>query len=106
MSAAPPLAQSIWSTAAGDVPPAVGLPGCLHDLRAVLALPTIWNPHDRSQITGTLLDALLGMLHLDFAYARLSDGIGGAPIELVRLAQRRDPLVQPHAVGRALGLVL
>ena len=78
------------------------LQGCINDLISVLALPAIWSGHESSQIVNTLLDVLLGMLRLDFAYARLSDAIGGSPIEVVRLAQRRHLAAQPQEVGRAL----
>ena len=46
------------------------LQGCINDLISVLALPAIWSGHEPSQIVSTLLDVLLGMLRLDFAYAR------------------------------------
>src|SRR2546426_11448039 len=78
------------------------LQACINDLISVLALPAIWGGHESSQIVSTLLDVLLGMLRLDFAYTRLSDAIDGAPIEMVRLAQRRNLAVQPQEVGRAL----
>ena len=78
------------------------LQGCINDLISVLALPAIWSGHESSQIVSTLLDVLLGMLRLDFAYARLSDAIDGSPIEVVRLAQRRNLAAQPQEVGRAL----
>lgn len=78
------------------------LKGCINDLISVLALPAIWSDHEPSHIVSTLLDALLGMLRLDFAYARLSGSIDGLPIEMVRLAQRRNLAAQPQEVGRAL----
>jgi PAS domain-containing protein len=49
-----------------------------------------------------LLEVLLGILRLDFAYAPLSDAIDGSPIEVVRSAGRRNPAVRPQAVGQAL----
>ena len=52
------------------------LKACINDLISVLALPAIWSGHEPAQILSTLLDVLLGMLRLDFAYARLSDSIG------------------------------
>src|SRR2546427_9007263 len=78
------------------------LKACINDLISVLALPAIWSGHEASLIASTLLDALLGMLRLDFAYLRLKSTIGDAPIEMVRVAQPRT--VAPHAqeVGRAL----
>src|SRR5437762_9528733 len=79
------------------------LKGCINNLISVLALPAIWSGHEPAQIVGTLLDVLLGMLRLDFVYARLSDSIGGgAPIEMVRLAQGRNLAVQPQEIGHAL----
>jgi PAS domain S-box-containing protein len=79
------------------------LKACINDLVSVLALPAIWSGHEPSQIVSTLLDVLLGMLRLDFAYARLSDSIGGgAPIEMVRLAQGRNLTAPPQEFGQAL----
>jgi hypothetical protein len=71
------------------------LRGCINDLLSVLALSATWIGDELSEITGTLLDVLLRMLRLDFAYVRLTDGIDGSPIELVRLADGRSPAVQP-----------
>src|SRR5216684_2490577 len=59
---------------------------CLNDLVSVLALPAMWSGSQPSQIVHTLLDALLGMLCLDFVYARLQDPAGGAPIEVLKIA--------------------
>jgi PAS domain S-box-containing protein len=79
------------------------LKACINDLISVLALPAIWSGHEPSQIVSTLLDVLLGMLRLDFAYARLSDSIGGgAPIEMVRFADPRNLTAQPQEIGGAL----
>src|SRR6266852_887383 len=78
------------------------LQSCINDLISVLALPAIWSGNESSQIVGTLLDVLLAMLRLDFAYARLNDSIDGSPIEVVRLTQRQHPSAQPQEVGRAL----
>src|SRR5216684_5076084 len=78
------------------------LQSCINDLISVLALPAIWSGSESSQIVGTLLDALLAMLRLDFAYARLSDSSDGPPIEVVRLGQRQHLSVQVEQVGQAL----
>src|SRR5882724_6828141 len=83
------------------------LQACINDLISVLALPAIWGGREPSQIVSTLLDVLLGMLRLDFAYARLSDSIGvSAPIEMVRAGQRRNSTAQPQEIGQALNLWL
>jgi signal transduction histidine kinase len=79
------------------------LKACINDLISVLALPAIWSGHEPAQILSTLLDVLLGMLRLDFVYARLSDSIGaGAPIEMVRAGQRRNSTAQPQEIGQKL----
>src|ERR1700729_3156022 len=63
-----------------------GLQRCLNDLVSVLALPAMWSGSQPAQIVHILLDALLGMLSLDFVYARLQDPAGGAPIEALKIA--------------------
>ena len=55
------------------------LKACLNDLISVVALPAIWRGGEPPEIVSTLLDVLLGMLGLDFVYARLRDPAGGAP---------------------------
>src|SRR5947209_10194816 len=65
------------------------LQSCINDLISVLALPAIWSGSESPQILGTLLDVLLTMLRLDFAYARMSDASDGPPIEVVRLGDHR-----------------
>src|SRR5438132_3518868 len=78
------------------------LQSCINDLISVLALPAIWSGSESSQILGTLLDVLLTMLRLDFAYARLGDESEGPPIEVVRLSGHRHSSVQPRQFGQAL----
>jgi hypothetical protein len=76
------------------------LEGCINDLASVVALPAIWSGREPASIVTTLLDALLGMARLDFAYARLSAAGGEARIEIVRPA-RDGP--GPEAIATALG---
>jgi PAS domain S-box-containing protein len=78
------------------------LQDCINDLIGVLALPAIWTGQEPAQIVGTLLDALLRMQRLDFAYMRLRDPIDGAPTGLVRSASRGNPAVPLHAVVEML----
>src|SRR2546426_2244091 len=78
------------------------LKACLNDLISVVALPAIWRGGEPSQIVSTLLNALLGMLGLDFVYARLRDPVGGAPIEMVQVPQSRNLTAQPQDIGQAL----
>jgi PAS domain S-box-containing protein len=77
------------------------LQGCINDLISIQALPAIWSGQASSQIAGTLLDVLVRILRLDFAYVWLTTSIHGSPIEIIRLAQRRTPEVQAAEVGRA-----
>lgn len=44
----------------------------------------------------SLLDVLLDMLRLNFAYARLSEAIDASPIEVLRVAQRHHLAVPPQ----------
>src|SRR2546425_10098145 len=79
------------------------LKACINDLITVLALPAIWSNLEPSQIVSTLLEALVGMLRLDFAYVRLSDSFGsGAPIEMVRLAHHRNLTAELQEIGQLL----
>lgn len=82
------------------------LQACINDLISVLALPAIWTGRGPSHVLCTLLDALLGMLRLDFAYARLSEGSGAPPIEVVRSAPPRDVASRSEEVGAALAVYL
>ena len=78
------------------------LQDCINDLMSVQALPAVWSGQEPSQIVATLLDVLVCVLRLDFAYARLSAAIDGSPIELVRLPQGRTPEGRPEQVNRVL----
>src|SRR6266851_8388572 len=78
------------------------LQGCINDLISVLALPAMWSGQESAQIVNTLLDVLVGILRLDFAYARLNDQVGEAPIEMVRLAQSRNLTARPEEIGQVL----
>ncbi len=78
------------------------LQSCINDLISVLALPAIWSGSESSHILGTLLDVLLTMLRLDFAYARLSDANDGLPIEVVRLGDHWRSSVQPQPFCQSL----
>jgi C4-dicarboxylate-specific signal transduction histidine kinase len=78
------------------------LQGCINDLISVLALPAMWGGQETAQIVSTLLDVLVGTLRLDFAYVRLKDPAGDAPIEMVRLAESRNPSATPQEIGQVL----
>ncbi|HWY32509.1 MAG TPA: ATP-binding protein [Candidatus Acidoferrum sp.] len=78
------------------------LQGSINDLISIQALPVIWDGRESGHIISTLLDVLVSLQRLDFAYARLSDSNNGSPVEFVRLTPRRKPPPQPREVGRAL----
>ena len=60
------------------------LRACINDLVGVVALPAIWSGSAPSEIVRTLIDALLGMLRLDFVYLRVKDSVGEPPFEVIR----------------------
>src|SRR5436309_12274090 len=78
------------------------LKACINNLISVQALPAIWSGGQPSQIVGALLDMLPEMLSLDFAYVRLKDATGSAPLEMVRLAHERSLSTTPQIIGRAV----
>src|SRR6267143_5421149 len=78
------------------------LQGCINDLISVQALPAMWTGQEPAQVVNTLLDVLIGMLRLDFAYARLKDPAGESPIELLRLPQSRNLTASPQDIGHVL----
>jgi len=67
------------------------LRSCINNLIGVLTLPAIWTGGEPSLIVRTLLDSLLGMLHLDFIYVRLSASTREAPVEILRVASAWEP---------------
>src|SRR6266581_4285243 len=78
------------------------LKACINNLISVQALPAIWSGGQPSQIVSALLDMLPKLLSLDFAYVRLKDSTGGAPLEMVRFPQDRNLTTEPQMIGRAL----
>ena len=78
------------------------LQGCINDLVSVLALPAMWAGKEPEQIVTTLLDVLIGMLRLDFAYVRLTNPSGEQPIEMLRQPPSRTPAAWPEATRDAI----
>ncbi len=58
----------------------------MNDLVGVLALPAVWSGSEQNRILDTFLDALMGILDLDFLYARARFGSHESPIEALRSA--------------------
>jgi PAS domain S-box-containing protein len=75
---------------------------CISDLVSLLALPATWTGGRASQIVSKSLDALVSMLSLDFAYARLKDSSGAAFTEMVRVGSGWDSKPQPEEFGEKL----
>lgn len=76
---------------------------CISDLMSLLALPAIWRGSEPLQIVQTLLDVLLRMLNLDFAYARLSDAFSVMPVEILRIAEDSKINLSSEEVRNMLG---
>ena len=74
----------------------------INDLISLQTLPVIWDGRESASIISTLLDVLVSMLRLDFAYVRLSHSNNGSPAEFLQLAQRRAPAPQVLEIGHAL----
>jgi PAS domain S-box-containing protein len=62
------------------------LQSSMNDLVSVLALPAVWSVSEPSRILETSLDALMGILDLDFLYARVRLDSHEAPIDALRTA--------------------
>lgn len=76
---------------------------CLNDLVSLLALPAIWRGGEPSQIVQTLLDVLVRMLGLDFAYVRLNGAFGAVPVEVLRVAEYSKIVLSPGELGKIIG---
>ena len=76
------------------------LRSCLNNLLSLLALPAMWQGRESAQIIETLLDTLLGMLRVDFAYARLKNATSNSLLEVTRIAQAHHQ--ESAAVAHAL----
>jgi len=77
------------------------LRGCINDLISLHALPAIWVGQEASRIIEILLEAMLGILGLDFACARAIDTPDGK-IEVIRSQGRKMSDVDSGALRQAL----
>jgi PAS domain S-box-containing protein len=68
----------------GLVPETERIRQCKNDLIDVLALPGAWRGLEPIEILSILLDSLMGMLTLDFSYARVIMEAGEEPLEVLR----------------------
>ena len=65
------------------------LQSCLNDLLGVLALPSVWQNRSPGRVLAILLDALMRLMHLELAYARLTPADQAEPVDVYRLATGR-----------------
>jgi PAS domain S-box-containing protein len=76
---------------------------CISDLVGVLALPAMWTGGEPIQIARTLIDVLLRTLRLDLVYVRVAESVGGAPIEMLRVAPSDRIIDRPQEIAALLG---
>ena len=69
---------------------------CMNDLVSVLALPAAWRGREPAEILVTFVDSLMGMLTLDFFYARVKVEAGEKPLDLLRAgpSHKTDEIAQ------------
>jgi PAS domain S-box-containing protein len=69
---------------------------CMNDMVSVLALPAAWRGRDPAEILSTFVDSLMGILTLDFFYARVMVEAYENPLEALRSgpAHRTDEIAQ------------
>jgi PAS domain S-box-containing protein len=60
---------------------------CMNDLIGVLALPAAWSGREPVEILSILVDSLMGMLALDFLYARVIVECDEKPLETLRVGR-------------------
>ena len=75
----------------------------INDLVSLLALPAIWRGNESSQIVQTLLDVLLRMLSVDFAYAKVNEVFDSPPAEIIRIAGSTKIKLSAAELGARLG---
>ena len=91
-----------WSANPVHHKQAVDLQSRINDLISIQALPAIWSGQESHDIVGILLEALVRILDLDFAYACVRDSLVDSSIELIRLPQCRAPPISVEQFRRGL----
>jgi len=74
----------------------------MNDLVSALALPALWSGSEPGRVVETFLDALVGMLDLDFLYVQVRIGSIGIPIEALKTAQSYGASHSPKQIRQAL----
>lgn len=75
---------------------------CITDLVGILALPAMWVGSEPSRIVQSLLDSLLGMLHLDLVYLRLHHPISDICWDTVRLPDKEQLIAAQKDIREVL----
>src|SRR5690242_8626890 len=75
---------------------------CINDLSSVTALSAMWTGRGAAEVVGTLLDALVRMLGLEFACARVKLEAGGSDVEMIRLGDSPPSPGAERRIARAL----
>jgi len=81
---------------------AVDLQSRINDLVSIQALPAVWSGLQSCDIVGILLEAVVRILDLDFAYACVRDSLVDSSIELIRLPQCRAAPISAEQFRRDL----
>ena len=76
---------------------------CVNDLVSILALHASWIDRTSSEIVQLLLDAILRLLPLDFAYARLKHQVGEPATEIVRFGESQDSTLPAKDICECMG---
>src|SRR5262245_16243780 len=84
----------------------IDLQRCINDLARLLDSSAQLTEVERPAFLQTLLDALVAMLHLDFAYARLGDDGTLARIEALRFSSTSLLVPQSQSLSEALRAIL
>lgn len=71
---------------------------CINDLVSLLGLPAIWSGSKPSQITQSLLDALMRLLPLDLLYVRLRGSDTEGPFESVRIPESHRSMLTADSI--------
>ena len=82
------------------------LRGFLNDLESLMALPFLRAGGEPAQVVSILLETLVGMLGLAFAFVRLDDPDGGLPIKTARVTEPLEPSISAREIGEALEMAL
>jgi PAS domain S-box-containing protein len=75
---------------------------CINDLIGIVALPAIWSGSAPTEVVRTLLDMLVSMLQLDFAYLRLNLSAEELPLELYHCSDVHAETGIPRGIGEFL----